>query len=86
MLADAQIIKESYKDFADFIADKLPENLQTPFSYETLKKTVIDSGLYHRPLDDWDKYFKAEISSRSYTTMRQIAYTFREILKRNGGL
>lgn len=83
VIVDARIIRGSYKDFARFIADKLPDNLQTPFSYETLKKTITDSCLYHRPLEEWDKADSSEIPYQSYRTMHDIAWKFRAILERN---
>lgn len=83
VIVDARIIRGSYKDFARFIADKLPDNLQTPFSYETLKKTITDSCLYHRPLEEWEKADSSEIPYQSYRTMHDIAWKFRAILERN---
>ncbi len=83
VLVDAHFVNDSYKDFANFISCmQLPE-LRVPFKYDSLKKTVIDSGLYYRPLDEWEERYDGEtIKYKNFSAMLKNAHTFREILRR----
>ncbi len=85
VLVDNNFIRDGFKEFASFLKSlQLPE-MRIPFKYETVKKTVGQSGLYYRPLDQWENRYNAElINYKSYNSMLKNAYTFRDILERNG--